>query len=48
MAAYVLVYLTVLSPSGLLTAWLTSQKVPISTIATFRSASQLVGYVTRP
>ena len=42
MVAYMAVYLTVLSPSGLLTAWLTASDVPAGTIATFRAASQLV------
>lgn len=43
MLAYIAVYLTVLSPSGLLTAWLTAEGVDTTTLAAFRSASQLVG-----
>jgi iron-regulated transporter 1 len=40
MTAYILVWLTVLSPSGTLTAWLTFSGVTPMTIATFRAASQ--------
>jgi hypothetical protein len=45
MAGYITVWLTILSPSGLLTAWLAAEGVQTSTIASFRSASQLAGCI---
>jgi iron-regulated transporter 1 len=43
MTGYILVWLTVLSPSGVLTAWLTSTGVKPATLANFRAASQASG-----
>eukprot|EP00039_Didymoeca_costata_P025502 m.13624 g.13624 ORF g.13624 m.13624 type:complete len:442 (-) comp4887_c0_seq1:85-1410(-) len=45
MVAYCLLYFTVMSPSGMLTAWLTSKGVSTTTSAQFWAAAQLGGFV---
>lgn len=44
-AAFVLLFFTVLSPSGLLSAWLSANEVGAGDIAWFRAAAQLAGGV---